>query len=769
MKAEHSSAGAPDGCARDGGDRATLRLMRRYGTCPLCEATCGIAIDLDESGAGVAGIRGDADDPFSRGYICPKAHGLKSLTEDPDRLRRPLVRVGRDFAEVSWDEALGQASSRLLDVRKRHGADAIAIYLGNPGAHSLDAMLYNAVLIRALGTVQRYSASSADQLPKMVSAGLMFGRGLAIPVPDIDRTQRLLLLGANPLVSNGSLMTAPDVRVRLDDIRGRGGQVIAIDPRRTETAARASEHHFIRPGTDALLLLALVEALFAGGRVRLGAAEGRVRGLDQVRALAARFPAERVAGRSGIPAETIRRLAREQADAPSAACYGRIGTTCQEFGTLASWAVDLVNILTGNLDRPGGAMFTTPAAQPGRYKRRTGLRFGRFKSRVKGLPEMFGELPVSTLADEILTPGEGQVRALVTVAGNPLVSAPNAGRLAEAVAGLELRVAVDIYVNETTRLADIILPPPGPLSRAAYDLALYQLAVRNVAKFSEPALPRDDGQPAEWEILLSLAKGVQGMAAVPLAAADDLVARELVQREVGELIEREPDALGGLGAAEVMAALGDRRGPARLVDLLLRIGPHGDRFGRRPGGLHLDALLAQPHGVDLGPLLPCLDEVLATPDRLIDLAPPDIAADVDRLDASLDRAPPEVVLIGRRNLRSNNSWMHNLTPLIKGPDRCTLLVHPDDAARYQLRDGGRARVKSRVGEVIAPVEVTDEVMPGVVSLPHGFGHDQPGSRLQVAVQHAGVNVNILSDDSALDVPSGNAAFNGVAVSLAAAE
>ena len=743
-------------------------MPRHFATCPFCEATCGIAVDIDEAGA-VSSIRGDSEDPFSRGYICPKAHGLKSLNEDADRLRRPLRRSGRDFVEVSWDEAFSEAIERLVDVRERRGADAVAIYLGNPSAHSLDAMLYAPALVRALGTRQRYSASSADQLPKMMSAALMFGRGLAIPIPDIDRTQHLIILGGNPLVSNGSLMTAPDVKRRLADIQRRGGKVVAIDPRRTETAERASEHHFLRPGTDALLLLAMVETLFAEDRVRLGAAGGRVRGLDQVRALAAQFPAERVADRCGIAAATIRRLAREHADAPSAACYGRIGTTCQQFGTLASWAVDLVNILTGNLDRAGGAMFTSPAAMSGRYRKRSGVRFGRYRSRVQGLPEMFGELPVATLADEILTPGEGQVRALVTVAGNPLLSAPNAGRLAEAVASLELRIAVDIYVNETTRLADLILPPPGPLERASYDLALYQLAVRNVAKFAPPVLPREPDRPAEWEILLTLAKGVQGMSAAPLAAADDMVAHELARREVAELVERDPDALGGKSAADVVAAAGERRGPDRLVDLLLRLGPAGDRFGRAPDGLTLDALLARPHGLDLGPLVPCLDDAIATADGQIDLAPADITADVARLSASLDRPLPEVVLIGRRNLRSNNSWMHNLEPLIKGPERCTLLVHPEDAARLSLRDGGRARVTSRVGELIAPVEVTDEVRPGVVSLPHGFGHDLAGSRLGVAQRHAGVNVNLVSDHAAIDVPSGNAAFNGVAVSLAAVD
>jgi anaerobic selenocysteine-containing dehydrogenase len=729
-------------------------------TCPLCEATCGIDVELDD-GRGVVGIRGDEADAFSRGYLCPKAYGLKALHEDPDRLRLPLVRKGGQLAPASWPEAIATAIEKLSAVRTAHGNDSVAIYLGNPVAHNLDALLYGPVLIRALGTKQRYSASSADQLPKMVSSALLFGGGYTIPVPDLDRTDRLLVLGGNPLVSNGSLMTAPDMRRRLDEIVKRGGKVVVLDPRRSETARRASEHHFVRPGTDALVLLAMVDTLFSEGLVRLGAADGLVRGLDEVRAIAARFSADRVAARTGLSADTIRRLAREQAAAGAAACYGRIGTTCQEFGTIASWAVDLVNILTGNLDRAGGAMFTTPAALPGRHRTRSDARFGRWKSRVSGVAEMFGELPVSALADEILTPGEGRVRAAVTIAGNPLASAPNAARLTRAFEDLEVRIAVDIYVNETTRLADVILPPPGPLEKASYDLGLYQFAVRNVARYTPATLPSDGPLP-EWQILLELAKGLMGMGAAPLAMADDAVAREVIERERAEMPQPP--------APEVIAtALGDKRGPSRLLDFLLRAGPYGDGFGANPTGLTLDRLAASVHGVDLGPLMPSLPGILRTPDRRIDLAPALVAGDLPRLEASIDRPAHDVVLIGRRHLRSNNSWMHNLEPLIKGPDRCTLLVHPDDASRLGLVDGGRAQVSSRVGAVVAPVEVSDEVMPGVVSLPHGFGHDVPGARMAVASRHAGVNVNVLSDDAAIDVPSGNAAFNGVPVAIAAAD
>jgi anaerobic selenocysteine-containing dehydrogenase len=727
-----------------------------YRICTLCEATCGVAVELDDDR--VRTIRGDKEDPFSRGFICPKAYGLKALEEDPDRLQRPLRRTAGGFSEIGWDEAFDEAIDRLLEIRERHGSDAVATYLGNPVAHSLHAMLYGPVLQKALGTKQRYSASSVDQLPKMVSSGLMFGGGLLVPVPDVDRTDHLLVLGANPLVSNGSLMTAPDMPGRLRALRERGGKLVVIDPRRSETARVADEHHFIRPGTDALLLLSMVHVLFEEGLVRLGRAEGLVRGLDAVQAIAKRFAPEAVAARTGIDAPTIRRLAREHAAADRAACYGRIGTTCQQFGTLSSWAVDLVNILTGNLDRPGGALFTKPAANrggnPSPGKRGRGVKLGRWTSRVRGLPETFGELPVAALADEI---EGGGVHALLTIAGNPLVSAPNVERLDGALAGLDFMLSVDFYLNETTRHAHLILPPPSPLRRDTYDLALYQLAVQNVAKYSPPALPRPADHPDEWEILLMLAKGLMGMREMDLATADNFVLATLVQGEVREDGGRWP----GLDASEALAALGTRPGPARMLDLFLRTGPWGDGFGRREGGLSLERLRDNPHGLVLGPLEPSLPDVLRTPDAQIDLAPELVVRDVERLEAA--RFESDMVLIGRRQLRSNNSWMHNLVPLVKGPERCTLLVGPDDAARLGLEDAAPARVTSRVGSVVAKVCVTDEMMPGVVSLPHGWGHDREGIRLGVAREHAGVNVNRLSDDALLDQPSANAALNGVPV------
>ncbi len=710
-------------------------------------------------------IRGDAEDPFSRGHICPKAYGLKSLEEDPDRLRTPVRRTASGFEPISWEEAFSIANAGLARVRAAHGNNGVGVYLGNPNAHSLHAMLYAPVLLKALGTRQVYSASSADQLPKMLSAGLMFGAGLSIPVPDLDRTDYLLVLGANPVVSNGSLMTAPDVERRLRDIQRRGGKVVVIDPRRTETARLADAHHFIRPGTDAALLLALCNVIVADGAVELGAVADHVRGLEQVIELVAAYAPERVASWCGIEAEAIRSIARELCAAPSAACYGRIGTTCQEFGTVASWAVDLVNILSGNLDREGGAMFARPAAVRGANRSSEarggrGVKLGRWSSRVAGRPEMMGELPVAILADEILEPGDGQIRAMITIAGNPLVSAPNVGKLTRAFDDLDFMVAVDFYINETTRFADVILPPPSPLQRDTYDLSLYNLAIRNVAKYSAPATKKPDEHVDEWEILLTLAKAAMGMGAVSLEQADEFVARQLAEREL-----RGPGRWDGLNAEEALGALSHRAGPARLLDFMLRVGPYGDGFGRVADGLTLSRLEATPHGIDLGALTPGIPALLRTPDALIDLAPQLIVDDLPRLDTALDRAPTPLVLIGRRHLRSNNSWAHNWAPLIKGKDRCTLQISPRDAQPLGIATGSLVRVASRVGEIELLAEVTDHMMPGVVSVPHGFGHDAAGVRMAVAREHAGANVNLLSDDLALDTVSGNAAFNGVPVTV----
>ena len=709
-------------------------------TCPLCEATCGLEVTLSQAGE-VQRVRGDDADVFSHGFICPKGGSLGALHHDPDRLRAPLVRRDGVLTEATWDEAFAEVDRLLTPILERHGRDAVAIYAGNPSVHNLSGALYGRVFNKALGTKNLFTASTVDQMPKHVSAGEMFGGALTIPVPDLDRTRHLLVLGANPLASNGSLMTAPDVRGRLRAIRERGGKVVVVDPRRSRTAEHADEHFFIRPGTDALLLFGLVHVLFDEGLVTDD--RDLLAGVEDVAALAAPFSPEAVAGPTGIAAADVRRMARELAAAERAAVYGRIGTTTAAFGTLTSWLVDVLNALTGNLDREGGAMF--PLAAAGQANAASGpprgFRTGRWTSRVRGLPEVLGELPVATLADEIETPGEGQVRALVTMAGNPCVSTPNAGRLDAALQTLDALICLDVYVNETSRHANVVLPGPTPLERPHFDLVLYQLAVRNVANYTPAVLETD--MPQEWATLLRLTGIVTGQGPdADIAAIDAFVAGETARR-------------AGVDAA----VAGGRTGPERLLDLLLRAGPYD---------LTLDDLEAAPHGVDLGPLRPRLPGVLRTPSGKVELAPAAIAADVPRLAAELDRRRNGgMVLIGRRQLRSNNSWMHNLAPLVKGKDRCTAWMHPDDADRLGLADGEPARVRSRTGELLVPVEVTDAIMPGVVSIPHGWGHDVDGVRMAVAAAHAGVNSNVVADEQLLDPLSGTSVLNGIPVEVEA--
>ena len=744
---------------------AATRVNRvSYITCPLCEATCGL--EVTTAGREVISIRGDREDVFSHGYLCPKASALKALDADPDRLRSPMIRQGEQWRAATWDEAWAEVERLLLPIIARHGRNAVAIYLGNPNVHNLSGLLYNTPLIRALRSRNIYSASTLDQMPKHVSSGLMFGGAFTIPIPDVDRCDYLLILGANPLVSNGSLLTAPNMRDRLRALRARGGRVVVVDPRRTRTAQEADEHHFIQPGTDALLLFAIIHTLYAEGLTHPGRLSEHLNGLDELRAAAEPFTPEVVAPACRIEAETIRRLARELAAAERPAVYSRIGACAQEFGSLTSWLVDALNVLIGALDHEGGAMFPKAAAgarntsgTPGRGR---GLRLGRTRSRVRGAPEVLGEFPTACLAEEIETPGEGQVRALITVAGNPALSAPNGDRLAVALADLEAMICVDAYLNETTRHAHVILPPPSPLERSHYDIAFYQLSTRNIARYSLPVFARAPGQPDEWETLLRLTGILAGQGrAAPLAALDDYVARQLIESET----HAEGSLVAGRDVDELLAALAPRRGHERLLDFLLRTGPYGDGFGAHAEGLTLAALEEQPHGFDLGPLQPRIPEVLRTPSGKIELAPEPLLADVARLRDALERPRPQLMLIGRRELRSNNSWMANLAPLVKGDDPCALLVSEADATRLGLADGGQARVTSAVGSLVAPVRVTDEMAPGVVSLPHGWGHDQPGARLRVAREHAGVNLNRLIPDQGVEPLSGDALLNSTPVTV----
>jgi len=712
-----------------------------FHTCMLCEAVCGVTVETE--GEEILSIRGDTDDPFSRGHICPKVMGLKDVQIDPDRIRQPQRRTGDSWAPVSWEAALDEATDRFAEVQARHGRNSLASYIGNPTVHSYTALLSIALFAKALGTHSRFSATSVDQLPQMLASLEMLGHQLLLPIPDIDRTSFFLVVGANPIVSNGSIMTAPDVGTRLKALRARGGKLIVVDPRFTETAKIADRHFFIRPGSDAYLLFAMLHTIFAEKLTRLTTLGPHLRDLDEVRALAQRFSPERVAARTGIEADAIRALARDFAGAPSGVCYGRVGLCTQEFGTLAAWLVNVLNIVTGNLDRAGGAMFTTPAVDLVKFASKLGERghFGVWKSRVRGLPEFGGELPSATLAEEIETPGAGQIRGLITFAGNPVLSTPNGSRLERALPKLDFMVSIDLYRNETTRHANLILPTSFGLERDHYDIIFYALSVKNAARYAKPITTPPPGVRHDWEVLIDLALGLH--------------------RKGGG--RRDRKVVWSLRALR-------RLGPKRMLDLMLRFGPHGK--GLLGGhGLSLAGLEAQPHGVDLGPLVPRLSEVIGTADGKVALAPPRIVSDVPRLEGALERSATidgELLLIGRRSLRSNNSWMHNSLRLVKGPEGCTLLMHPTDAAARGFAQGDRVRVRSRVGEVLVSLAVSDEMARGVVSLPHGWGHARNGVSLEVARAHAGASVNDLTDELFVDAASGTASLSGVPVTVAPA-
>ena len=719
-----------------------------YRTCHLCEAICGVEIRV--RGTEILSIRGDEQDPFSRGHICPKALGLKDFHEDPDRLRRPMRRTASGWEEVSWEAALDEVAQRLVAVQREHGADAVATYIGNPQVHNYSGLLGGVRFLRALRSRNRYSATSVDQLPHHLSAFLLYGHQMLIPVPDIDRTQFFLVLGGNPVVSNGSLMTAPDVTRRLKDLRARGGRLVVVDPRRTQTAALADTHLFVTPGSDALLLLSMLQVLFAEGRVAPGALSGAIDGVETIGDLVRPFTPESTAAATGIDAEVVKRLVRDFAAWPSAVCYGRMGVSTQQFGALCQWLIQLLNILTGNLDRVGGAMFTRPAfdivglggafGQPG--------SFGKRRTRVRGLPEFGSEFPVSALAEEILTPGKGRIRALVTSAGNPVLSTPNGRKLEQALAGLEFMVSIDPYLNETTRHAHLILPPTSGLERDHFDVVFHLLAVRNTVKYSKPLFAKPPGALHDWEIFHRLAERIG---------------------------EHDPARRPGWVARLTSRWLT----PKRSVALGIRLGSRGAGWNPFSRGLTLSKVAAHPHGLDLGPLEPCLPQRLKTPDRRIGLAPQPLVADLQRLSravqssvptaaAATGDAPEEGVLrlIGRRDPRTNNSWLHNSRRFVKGPQRCTLLMHPADAAARGLAEGDVATVTSRAGSVDIAVEPSDEMMRGVVSIPHGWGHHRPGTRMQIAAAHAGVSANDLTDETFIDELSGNAALNGVAVTIA---
>ena len=710
-----------------------------FRTCPLCEAICGLRLEV--AGGRVVSVVGDDEDPLSKGHLCPKGVALPDIHEDPDRLRHPVRRTPTGWEKVGWEEALSEAGERLSSIQREHGTNAVAAYLGNPVVHNLSAMLTVPLFLRALRTRQRYSATSVDQLPHMLAAHLMLGHQLLLPVPDVDRTRLLLLVGTNPVASGGSLMTAPGIGHRLEALKKRGGRLVVVDPRRTETARLADEHLFIRPGTDALFLGALLGEVLAAGE-KLGRLEPFTDGLAELRRAIEGLTPERAEAHAGIPAETTRRLARELRETEPAACHGRVGTSTQAFGGLCQWLLLALNAVTGNLDRRGGVLVARPAVDPLTLPRALGIgpgSFGRFRSRVRSLPEFGGELPAAALAEEILTEGKERVRGLVTVAGNPVLSTPNGRQLDRALASLDFMVAVDPYLNETTRHAHLVLPPVSPLEKGHYDLIFNLLSVRNTARYSPPLFPRPEGGREDGEILLELARRVEN-------------------RREGR------NAMGAFGYPFLRWL-----GTEGLLDLALRLGPRGAGLAPWGQGLSLAALRKAPHGVDLGPLEPSFPGRL--PHGRVRLAPEPFLGDVERLRQAFPAgaaAPPPgetLLLFGRRNVRDNNTWMHNLPRLMRGKPRCTLMVHPSDARRLELVHGQEALVASRAGEVRVPVDVTSDVMPGTASLPHGYGHAREGVRLRVASTHAGESVNDVTDETLVDALCGTAAFSGVPVTV----
>lgn len=716
-----------------------------YRTCNLCEAMCGLEIKHD--GQQVISIKGDTADPFSQGHICPKAVALQDIYTDPDRLKYPVRRTLTGWEQISWDEAFDEVATKLKAVQEKYGKDAVGVYLGNPVVHNYGSLLFAPPFIRALRTKNRFSATSVDQLPHQYVAYHMLGHQFLLPIPDIDRTHYMLILGANPLASNGSLMTAPGVAGRLKAIQKRGGKFVVIDPRRTETADAANEHLFIRPGTDALLLLGLIQTIFAERLVNLGRLAEITNDLEKIGLLVEDYPPERVAAATGIAADAIQRLAREFAAAESAVCYGRVGASTQRFGGLTQWLVNVLNIVTGNFDRAGGAMFTKPAFDAVGITTLTGQvgHGGRWQSRVREIAEFGGELPVAVLAEEILTPGEGQIKAMVTIAGNPVLSSPNGRQLDDAFASLEFMVAIDIYINETTCHANIILPPTTGLETDHYDISFHALAVRNTAKFSEALFEPETDRKHDWEILLELRKRLGGMRGEGGSRKDPRVKLDYFRRMT----------------------------PAQIIDLGLRFGPYG-AWGGNQGrhALNVGKLKKNVHGIDLGALQPCLPERLVTASKKIELAPEVLLNDLARLESTLlnEATSHDVLdlsLIGRRHLRSNNSWMHNSERLMRGKDRCTLLMNPADAAARGFSDHQLVCVRSRVGEIAIPLEISDEMMAGVVSIPHGWGHGRLGVKMEIAQKYAGASINDLTDEQLLDELTGNAAFSGVPVSVRA--
>jgi len=720
-----------------------------------------LVIEADPNSGMITRVSGDPDHPSSRGYVCPKSQAIQALREDPDRLRTPLIREGENFREATWEEALDYAAAGLKQVVNQHGSQSLGLYLGNPSAHVAALQMVVGSLLGVMPAMMT-GAAAIDNFARNMVGAFLYGNIGNVPVPDIERTDFFLIFGANPLVSNGSMFGAPGMPDRLKRLKMRGARLVVVDPRRTATANMADDHFAIRPGTDALLALAMIDTLFKEGLVRLGRLEEHVSGLAELRAVAAHFPPVRIAAFTGIPPDRIVQLARDFAAAGTAAAYSRVGVNTQSFGTLGVWAIDCLNVLTGNCDVEGGVIFPEGSLPVFTHDAYDGHQppHGRWRSRVSGAPELGGTMPTHAMWEDIETPGSGQIRALTSIAGNPALSNPNAGRVAAALKSLDFMVSVDIYLNETTRFANVILPPGDDLRHSEFTLIWNNWMVEDVVCWSPRVLPLNPAERSDWSIVNGLAARLAGMEE---AAYDQRCAVEYLSRQAPRL-SRLPV---GADMAELLSRADGEDYPERIFDVLLRCGKNGDGFGNHQGGLSLARLREKPAGLSFGPMAAGrLQKAIGTPDGKVALAAKPFLADIPRLERAVADgafAPDTMRLIGRREVRSNNSWMHNLRPLVKGPRRCTAMISPTDAARLGIVEGGDVRLRSRVGEITLPARLTDEVGVGTVCVPHGWSEATDGSQLTLASSLRGANYNRLSDDAAFDVPSGCASFNGTPV------
>ena len=745
-----------------------VEVIRRI--CPTCEACCGLVMEVDRDAQKIVSIKGDPDDHRSRGYVCAKSQAFNYIYEDQERLRHPVRKTDNGWEQISWSEALDTIATKFTEIRDTYGKDALSIYVGNPLGHDFAAGIYLQSLMASVSTERFFSAGTVDQHPQQMVCWGLIGHEWLFPVPDLARTDLFICMGANPVVSQGSILGTPDMESAMRDVQARGGRCIVIDPRRTETAEVADQHLFIQPGTDAYFLMAFANELFVREAVDLAHLADHIDNVSALRDAVSAYTPDNTAALTGVAASDLRTLVDDYLAADSAALYGRIGLCTQEFGLAAHWMLMVISLISGNFDTEGGMMLATaPTGDSGPGSPGEVKPYGRWHSRVRGVPETCGELPSSLMAEEITAPGH-EVHGLLTICGNPVLSVPRGDKIREALASLDFMVALDIYINETTSQADIILPSTVHPEHSNIDVTFQNFTTRNYVSYSPRTFEPEPELKDLGEIILEISARMSGL-------TRDEMDGFIFQGMVDTVLKRAESAGVALSAEQVTDAVTGETSPERFADLLIRSGPYGDWFGQRDDGISLERVKAHPQAsMDLGALQRRLPTMLRTPNQRIDLIHEVFANDLQRLregferrvNASSENTASDMLLIGRRHIRDMNSWLHNLKPYVRGKNRCTARLHPSDATQLGLEEGGFARVTSNVGEAIVPIEITDEMMPGVISIPHGFGHIYADSaQTNAASILPGVSCNNLIDES-LDEASSTCVVNGVPVSVAPA-